>query len=88
MSEPTRLQDTESVLIIVQDGTVIHSSWNMGLTHWEFVRRRSGKLPDGAWVGTVSKMDGRVLALNSKTFYGNQLPASDAIQAAVRRSFD
>lgn len=85
--EPFVLQETESVLIMVQGGEVIHRSWNLNLTHFEFVRRKTGSLPAGAWVGTVHKADGMLQAINSKTFYNNQLPAPEAVQAAVRRAF-
>lgn len=75
------------MLILVQDGRVVHRSWNMNLTHFEFVRRKTGTLRPGAWVGTVHKADGTVQAINSKTFYGNQLPAPEEVQAAVRKAF-
>ncbi|MBS0660588.1 MAG: hypothetical protein JSR82_20400 [Verrucomicrobia bacterium] len=84
---PFPLAETESVLILVEGNAVTHRSWNLNLTHFEFVRRRTGQLPAGAWVGTVHKADGQVQAINSKTFYGNQLPAPDHVQAIVRQTF-
>lgn len=84
---PFLLAETESVLILVEAGAVAYRSWNLNLTHFEFVRRRTGKLPPGAWVGTVHKSEGAIQAINSKTFYGNQLPAPEAVQEIVRRAF-
>ena len=74
-------------MIIVKDGRVIEFTWDMGLPHVEFVKRRVGKLPEGAWVGTVSKIDGEVVAISSKYFYGYQLPAPEWVTAAVRALF-
>jgi hypothetical protein len=65
------LRDGETRLAIVRDGTVIAHTADITLSHAEFVRRTCGTLPDGAWVGTIRKTGGRVLALNSRTFYGN-----------------
>ena len=42
------------MLIMVKDGAVIHFTANMSLPHVEFVRRATGALPEGAWVGSVS----------------------------------
>jgi hypothetical protein len=74
-------------LIIVQNGEVIHSTANFGLSHAEFVKRKVGTLPDDAWVGSASKIDGLLEAVNSFTFYKNQLPAPPAIQEAVFAKF-
>jgi hypothetical protein len=81
------MSEGQTLLIIVKDGRVIDFSWDMSLTHVEFVRRRRGSLPEGAWVGSVSKLDGQVVAISSKTFYGYQLPASDDVARAVRAVF-
>jgi hypothetical protein len=43
-----------------------------------------GELPAGAWVGTVSKIDGQVVAFSSKHFWGYQLPAPEPVMSAVR----
>jgi len=56
------------MLIMVKDGKVIHFTPNMSLPHVEFVRRAAGSLPEGAWVGTVSRLDGNVAAISSKYF--------------------
>ncbi|MBN1673598.1 MAG: hypothetical protein JXR37_21305 [Kiritimatiellae bacterium] len=83
----TRLRDGDALLIMVKDGAIIHKTWNMALPHVEFVKRTTGTLPDGAWVGTVQKTGKRLLAINSKTFYGNQLPGPREAQEAVRALF-
>lgn len=85
--EPTPLANGQTLLIIVKDGRVIEQCWDMGLPHVEFVKRRVGNLPPGAWVGTVSKIDGSVVAISSKYFYGYQLPAPEPVAAAVRAWF-
>lgn len=74
-------------LIIVQDGVVTHYTPNFGLSHADFVKRRVGTLPDGAWVGSATKNDGILSAVNSFTFYGNQLPGPPATQKAVYERF-
>jgi len=85
--EPIKLSDGQTLLIIVKDGRVIEYTWDMGLPHAEFVKRRVGDLPAGAWVGTVSKIDGDVVAISSKYFFGYQLPAPEAVTTAVRALF-
>ena len=83
-----KMRDGDAVLVMVKDGEVIHHSWNMGLPHAEFVKRSVGQLPEGAWVGTVSKLDGEVAAISSKHFFGYQLPAPPEVAEAVRRVFE
>jgi hypothetical protein len=85
--EPIKPKDGQTLLIIVKDGKVIEFTWDMGLPHVEFVRRRVGELPAGAWVGTVSKIDGEVVAISSKHFFGYQLPAPEPVATAVRSLF-
>jgi len=85
--EPIKLTDGEALLIIVKDGKVIHFTWDLALTHVEFVKRRIGNLPEGAWVGTVRKDRKQLVAISSKSFYGYQLPAPDWVMAAVRVAF-
>ena len=82
------MRDGDTILIMVKDGEVIHHSWNMGLPHVEFVRRATGELPPGAWVGTASKLDGQVAAISSKHFFGYQLPAPPEVAVAVRNTFE
>lgn len=84
---PIKLSDGQTLLIIVKDGCVIDYTWDMGLPHIEFVKRRFGELPKGAWVGTVSKFDGEVVAISSKHFFGYQLPAPEWVMTAVRNIF-
>jgi len=85
--EPIELSDGQTLLIIVKDGRVIEYTWDMGLPHVEFVKRRLGELPAGAWVGTVSKAKKDLVAISSKTFYGYQMPAPDWVATAVRALF-
>ena len=76
------------MLIMVKDGAVIHFTPNMSLPHSEFVKRATGQLPEGAWVGTVSKLGEHVAAISSKYFFGYQLPGPDWVQTAVRNKFE
>lgn len=85
--EPIELTDGQTLLILVKEGRVVEYTWDMGLPHVEFVKRRVGTLPAGAWVGTVSKIDGEVVAITSKYFFGYQLPAPESVTAAVRALF-
>jgi len=82
------MRDGDAVLVMVKDGKVIHYSWNMSLPHVEFVKRTTGELPKGAWVGTVSKLDNEVMAITSKYFYDYQLPAPPDVNEAVRNQFE
>ncbi|MGD1085923.1 MAG: hypothetical protein ABSA47_14395 [Verrucomicrobiota bacterium] len=84
---PIHLSDGQTLLIIVKDGCVIEYTWDMALTHVEFVKRRVGNLPEGAWVGTVSKIKKDPLVFSSKTFYGHQMPAPQWVTSAVRALF-
>lgn len=74
-------------LIIVENGEVTHYTPDVGLSHAEFVKRSVGSLPAGAWVGSASKEDGVLSAVNSYTFYQNQMPGPESTQKAVRDSF-
>lgn len=85
--EPIKLTNGQTLLVIVKDGRVIEFTWDMGLPHVEFVKRTVRDLPAGAWVGTVSKIDGEVAAISSKYFYGYQLPAPEQVTTAVRALF-
>jgi hypothetical protein len=88
MKEKIKISNHETMLIMVQGGEVIHFTPDMSWPHAEFVRRATGKLPEGAWVGTVSKLDGEVAAISSKHFFGYQLPGPDWVQEAVRNTFE
>lgn len=85
--QPIELTDGAFLLIVVKDGKVIQHSSNLGLPHVEFVKRTLGELPEGAWVGTVRKTGGELVAISSKSFFGYQLPAPDWVMAAVRSQF-
>jgi hypothetical protein len=87
MGTPVQLRDGDTLLAIVQDGKVTAHTWDIALSHAEFVRRTLGALPAGAWVGTIRKADGAVTPFNSRTFYGNQLPAPPEVVEAVRALF-
>jgi hypothetical protein len=88
MNDKIMMRDGDAILIMVKDGKVIHHTWNMGLPHSEFVKRSTGSLPEGAWVGTASKLEGQVAAISSKHFFGYQLPAPPEVAEAVRRTFE
>ena len=88
MDDKVKMRDGDTILIMVKDGKVIHHSWNMSWPHVEFVRRATGQLPSGAWVGTASKLNGDVVAISSKHFYGYQLPGPPDVQTAVKQFFE
>ena len=88
MNDKIKMRDGDTMLIMVKGGEVIHFTPNMSLPHSEFVKRMTGQLPEGAWVGTVSKLDGEVAAISSKHFFGYQLPAPPEVADAVRRKFE
>ena len=88
MNERIKFRDGDTFLIMVKDGKVIHFTPDMALTHVEFVKRTTGTVPEGAWIGTASKLAGRVVPISSKTFYGYQLPASTEIMEAVAKTFE
>jgi hypothetical protein len=87
-AEKIRMRDGDAILIMVKDGAVIHHSSNMSLPHVEFVRRATRELPEGAWVGTVSKLDGEIMAITSKHFFGYQMPAPKEVDVAIRERFE
>jgi hypothetical protein len=88
MTDKIKMRDGDTMLIMVKDGEVIHFTPNMSLPHVEFVKRATGQLPPGAWVGSVSKLDGEIAAITSKYFFGYQLPAPEDVAEAVRRRFE
>lgn len=88
MSTKIKMRDGDAILVMVRDGAVLHFTSNMSLPHVEFVKRATGELPAGAWVGTVSKLDGEVAAISSKYFFGYQLPAPPDVAEAVLKKFE
>lgn len=82
------MRDGDAILVMVKDGQVAHHSWNMSLPHVEFVRRSTGTLPEGAWVGTVSKLEGEVMGISSKYFYDYQLPAPVDVNDVIKSKFE
>lgn len=81
------IRDGYYFLIIVQNGKVTHYTPNVSLSHADFVKRSVGTLPEGAWVGSATKNDGYLTAINSYTFYQNQLPGLPEIQKIVHDTF-
>ena len=88
MAAKIKMHNGDALLIMVQAGNVTHFTHNLSLPHVEFVRRTTGELPPGAWVGTVSRLDGQVAAISSKYFFGYQLPGPEWVQAAVQKRFE
>lgn len=88
MADKVHLQNGDVLLVMVKDGAVTHYSWNMSLPHVEFVRRKVGNLPEGAWVGTVSKLHDEIMGITSKHFYDYQLPAPPEVNQAIQKFFD
>jgi hypothetical protein len=88
MSDKIKMRDGDAILIMVVDGQVVHFTPNMSLPHSEFVKRATGQLPPGAWVGTASKLDGQIAAMSFKHFFGYQLPAPPEVAVAVRSKFE
>jgi hypothetical protein len=72
---------------MVKDGSVTHFS-DMALPHVEFVTRMTRTLPEGTWVGTVSKLDDEIMGITSKHFFGYQLPAPEDVDKALKRKFE
>ena len=87
MNETVQMRDGDCILVMVKDSKVIHWTWNMALPHVEFVRRTTGTRLEGAWVGTVSNLDGEVMGITSKYFYDYQLPAPPDVNAAIKEVF-
>ena len=92
MRTPSRIEigDGQTFLIIVRGDRVVDYTWAM-MPHVEFVRRtvgwQVGKLPEDAWVGTLSKIDGELAVISSKTFYDVQMPAPDWVTRIVKSEF-
>ena len=82
-----RLRDGDALLVSVQDGRVTAYTFDVALSHREFITRMLGSLPEGAWVGTIRKFDRRIIAVNSRTYFDNQLPAPQEVFDAVHRAF-
>lgn len=81
------LEEGETRLAVVHGTRVVADTGDITLSHAELVQRTVGTLPEGAWVGTLRKSGGVVMAINSRTFYGNQLPAPGPVLDAVRAAF-
>ena len=82
-----RLSNGQAMLVMVKDGVVAHFN-DMALPHAEFVRRATGTLPEGTWVGTVSKLHDEIMGMTSKHFFGYQLPAPEDVDRALKNKFE
>jgi hypothetical protein len=76
------------MLIMVKNGEVNHFTANMSLPHVEFVKRVTGELPEGAWVGTASKWMVRSWQLHRNISIASNLPGPPEVQEAVKRTFE
>jgi hypothetical protein len=98
----TFIREDEGVLAVIKDGKIIARAPATGtLSHEKFVVDKLGKdaivkkggsvelAPSykGAEVVTIGKHGRDVGALRSRTFHGNELPASQAAQDAVKREY-
>jgi hypothetical protein len=81
------LVNGQAMLVMVKGGVVTHFS-DMALPHVEFVRRMTGTLPEGTWVGTVSKLKNEIMGITSKHFFGYQLPAPEDVDSALKDKFE
>jgi hypothetical protein len=83
------IPEGEALLVVVKDGKILKQTADIALSHARLVEQVFGTqaLPEGAWVGTVGKHGGQIAALNSRTFFQNQGPASAAIQELIRSLF-
>jgi hypothetical protein len=84
-SPKVKLWNGQAMLVMVKDGSVTRHS-DMALPHVEFVRRMTGTLPEGTWVGAVSKLDDEIMGITSKHFFGYQLPAPEDVDKALKRN--
>ena len=83
----TVLRQGDPMLAVVHGGKVITQTSDIALSHADFVQRALGQLPGGAQVVTIGKRGDDIIALNSRTFHGNQLPASDEVMSAIKAVF-
>jgi RHS repeat-associated protein len=66
------LNEGQFELVVVKNGKVIASSHD-GLSHRELIKRKlGGVLPEGASVGTVGKLDGKIVVVPSTNFPNNR----------------
>jgi hypothetical protein len=81
------LAEGEAALVLTQNGQLVaQQPVGSMLSHAEFAAQNgaltaNGSLAPGYWIGTVGKVNGQVAAMNSMTFYGNQLPNYNATVA-------
>jgi hypothetical protein len=68
-------------------GKTLEPDKKVRLSHADFVKRSVGTLSSAAGVSSATKNDGYLTAINSYTFYQNQLPAPPEIQCVVKEQF-
>jgi hypothetical protein len=78
----------QAMLVMVKDVRVTHFTPDMALPHAEFVKHKTGTLPEGTWVGTVTKMDDEIMGITSKHFFDYQLPAPEDVDKALKDQFE
>lgn len=73
----TRFRDGQYEIVVIKDGKVI-ARGHEGLSHQEMINRElGGVLPEGASVGTVGKLDGKVVVVPSTNFPNNRPSLDD-----------
>ncbi len=77
------------VLAVVRSGRIVAQTADIMMSHARLVEKTfsSGTPPPGTWVGTVGKLGGEIITLNSKTVMGNQAAAPAAIQTLMQTMF-
>ncbi|MCX6902459.1 MAG: hypothetical protein NTW03_03035 [Verrucomicrobia bacterium] len=92
LASTVNLAEGEASLVLTRNGQLIaQQPVGSMLTHADFAAQNgavtaSGSLAPGYWVGTVGKVNGSIIGMNSMTFYGNQMPNANAT-AALRATF-
>ena len=83
------IPEGEALLVAVRNGEVVAQTADVALSHTRLAQKAFGSttLPEGAWIGTVGKVGGRINALNSKSFYGSQGAAPGEITDLMRSLF-
>jgi len=87
VSTGINLAEGEASLVLMKNGQLVAQQPVASmLPHAEFAALNGavvadGSLAPGFWVGTIGKVNGNVVAMNSMTFYGNQLPNATATLA-------
>jgi hypothetical protein len=86
------LAEGDGSLVLMKDGQLVDQQpVTFMTTHADFATKNGAVLADGSlapgyWIGTVGKVNGNIVALNSQTFYQNQM-ANAAATIALRSIF-